>query len=196
MGRPSNSRQKLLEVASTALWESPTLAVSVDTLCKRAGINKGSFYYFFPSKTDLILHYLDDAWIRLRTNALEPSFAPGIPPLERIDRYFRAILVQQEEQLLESGKVYGCPFVNVGQELATLEPRIRVFIQEIIERQIIYFQSALFESQLNKNKLEDPNLISHLIYNILHGALGQSKIRQNLSPLASAREQIKIILVP
>ena len=34
-------------------------AVSVQDICQHAGVNKGSFYYFFPAKRDLVLAVID-----------------------------------------------------------------------------------------------------------------------------------------
>ena len=53
MGRTSDAKEKLLRVAFDLIWEQSYGAVSVDDICERANVKKGSFYYFFPSKSDL-----------------------------------------------------------------------------------------------------------------------------------------------
>ena len=46
----SESKRKLLEAAIDLIWKSSYGAVSVDDICAKAGVNKGSFYYAFKSK--------------------------------------------------------------------------------------------------------------------------------------------------
>ena len=53
MGRTSNAKERLLEVAFELLWDNSYNSVSIDQICARAGANKGSFYYFFKTKADL-----------------------------------------------------------------------------------------------------------------------------------------------
>ena len=49
----SASKTKLLETAIDMIWASSYGSVSVDDICAKAGVNKGSFYYAFKSKSDL-----------------------------------------------------------------------------------------------------------------------------------------------
>ena len=53
MGRTSDAKEKLLHVAFDLIWQHSYGSVSVDDICERADVKKGSFYYFFPSKSDL-----------------------------------------------------------------------------------------------------------------------------------------------
>ena len=55
MGRVSDAKQRLLQATIDLIWQNSYGAVTVDNICERAGVKKGSFYYFFPSKTDLVV---------------------------------------------------------------------------------------------------------------------------------------------
>src|SRR5271170_7885350 len=55
MKKTCETKDKLLQVGFDLIWDSSYGSVSVDDICKRAGINKGSFYHFFPSKADLVV---------------------------------------------------------------------------------------------------------------------------------------------
>jgi len=59
MGRVSDAKQRLLDATIELIWQHSYGAVTVDNICERAGVKKGSFYYFFPSKTDLVVA----AWV-------------------------------------------------------------------------------------------------------------------------------------
>ena len=62
MGRTSDAREKLLSVAFDLIHENSYGTVSVEQICPRAGVNKGSFYYFFKTKTDLVVAAYEEHW--------------------------------------------------------------------------------------------------------------------------------------
>ena len=53
MGRTSNADDRLKDAAIALMWEESYGAVTIDDICRRADVKKGSFYYFFDSKADL-----------------------------------------------------------------------------------------------------------------------------------------------
>ncbi len=83
MGRTSNADQRLMDAALYLLWEESYGFVTIDDICKRADVRKGSFYHFFGSKSDLAVRALDRMWVEYKPQ-LDEMFAPSIPPMERI----------------------------------------------------------------------------------------------------------------
>lgn len=141
MGRPSTARTRLLETARDLIHARSYASASVDDLCVAAGINKGSFYYFFPSKRELILSVLDEQWKRAQTNVLDPAFQADIPPLERIDRFFRRVT-----EIHQVPVVLGCPFGNLALELSTMDEPVREKVRAIFDGYRTYFERALTEA--------------------------------------------------
>src|SRR5579871_5978493 len=88
-------------------------AVSVDDLCKHAGVHKGSFYHFFPSKRDLMLAALEVQWQQAREQVLEPAFAPDVAPLQRIVRFF-SLIASHFGDAAGTACILGCPFGNLA----------------------------------------------------------------------------------
>jgi TetR/AcrR family transcriptional repressor of nem operon len=84
MGRPSDAKGKLLQVAFDLIWKQSYGSVSVDHICARAAVNKGSFYHFFPSKADLAIEAYEEHW-REKQPELDRIFSPQLPPLERLE---------------------------------------------------------------------------------------------------------------
>src|SRR6266700_1154016 len=53
MPRTSDMKKRLTDAALELMWENSYGTTSVDAICDRAGAKKGSFYYFFKSKSEL-----------------------------------------------------------------------------------------------------------------------------------------------
>ncbi len=74
------TKGKLLQIALRLIWENSYGSVGVEEMCKQAGVKKGSFYYFFPSKSDLTSAALEAHWEAQRVD-LDQIFSPATPPL-------------------------------------------------------------------------------------------------------------------
>jgi len=83
----------------------------VDSICERAGAKKGSFYYFFKSKSDLTVAALEAEWNKNKAN-MDALFSPTTPPLERFDRYFDYVHDRLAELQQECGSILGLPSVK------------------------------------------------------------------------------------
>jgi TetR/AcrR family transcriptional repressor of nem operon len=142
MGRTSNAKEKLLQVAFDLIWEQSYGAVSVDDICDRAQVKKGSFYYFFPSKSDLAVAAYEEHWQQSRPK-YDSVFSSQIPPLERIETYCRRVYEGQKEKQEKTGRVLGCPFACVGSELSTQDEKVRHKSQEMFARMCKYLESTL-----------------------------------------------------
>src|SRR5260370_14722598 len=116
MGRTSNAKERLLQVASDVIWRQSYGAVSVDDICERAKVKKGSFYYFFPSKSDLAVAAYEEHW-RLKQPKYDQVFSPLVPPLERIENYCQMVYENQKEKQQKTRRVGAVPFPPVWCEL-------------------------------------------------------------------------------
>ena len=52
-------KERLMDAAMDLIWHNSYGTTSVDAICERAGAKKGSFYYFFKSKSELAAAALD-----------------------------------------------------------------------------------------------------------------------------------------
>src|SRR5262245_25812846 len=122
MGRTSDAKEKLLAAAIDLIWTSSYGSVSVDDICEKAGVRKGSFYHFFPSKADLALEAYECHW-REHQPMFDAIFSPQLPPLERLARWSRCIYEGQKALWQRFGHVCGCPYANIACELGTQDER-------------------------------------------------------------------------
>jgi TetR/AcrR family transcriptional repressor of nem operon len=147
MGRTSDAKERLIDSAVTLIHARSYSTVSVDDLCAQAGVNKGSFYHFFPTKRDLAVAAIERQWAAARQHVLDPAFAPDIAPLERIPRLFRLAAELQGQSEAPSSSVPGCPFGNLAAELGTQDAVIRDKLREVFAGYGAYFEHALHEAQ-------------------------------------------------
>ncbi len=181
--KPSSTRDKLLEVAFDLIWDSSYGSVSVDDICQRAGVNKGSFYHFFPTKADLAMAAYRARWEAVRP-AIEGLFSKEFPPLERLRRWCAYVYQIQEEQARKFGHVCGCPYASVGAELATQDERIRASSEELIYRGRAYLESAIADAIAEGSvTVNDPVVCAHRAYSICLGMLFEAKVRNSLEVL-------------
>jgi len=143
MGRTSDANERLMDAALDLIWEESYGAVSIDDICKRADVKKGSFYYFFSSKADLAVAALERMWSQTWKPNMDQRFSPSIDPLTRITDYLASIYHKQVEVKAEHGKVLGCPVVSLGSETSTAEADVNGKIREILNRKRRYYESAI-----------------------------------------------------
>lgn len=125
MGRTSDARERLICEASRLFHTRSYEAVGVQELCEAAGVNKGSFYHFFPSKDDLAAAVIDAHWEATRDELLIPALADDIAPLARIERFFGKLARLQRASRKDLGVTLGCPIANLSGELCNHEPKLR-----------------------------------------------------------------------
>lgn len=147
MGRTSDARERLISTAVGMIRARSYAAVSVDDLCRGAGVRKGSFYHFFPSKRDLALAALDAWWDATRDEVLEPALAGDEPPLQRVEHIFERVVGQQARHKERGGHMQGCPLGNLALELSAQDEVIRERLEAIFERFAHYFERALDDAR-------------------------------------------------
>src|SRR5262252_6026233 len=142
MGRVSDAKDRLMEAVRELLWTGSYGSTTIDQICDKAGVKKGSFYYFFDSKAELALTALDEEWEHHRTE-LDSIFSATVPPLERLRRYNEYGYKLQAEMQAKSGRVLGCPLFSLGSEVSTQEDKLQTKVQEILEQKRKYLESAI-----------------------------------------------------
>src|SRR6478735_1104484 len=106
MPRVSDAKEKLMEAAQLLIWERSYGATSVDEICAKADVRKGSFYHFFKSKSDLEIAALEADW-QGKKAAYNEVFSPATPPLERLANFFDFAYERQKALKEERGAVLG-----------------------------------------------------------------------------------------
>ena len=134
MSTINNTKQRILESAQTLLHEHNYADVGVAEICSAAGVKKGSFYHFFPSKRDLTLAVLDSTFELIKAEILSKAFTAKLPPMERLQRFTELNYQFQHDMYKNIGVVPGCQFANLAAEQATQDEVLRIKIANVFAR--------------------------------------------------------------
>lgn len=180
MPATSTARIRLLEAMIETIWERSYGSASVEAICERADVRKGSFYHFFKSKTALAIAALDHLWETQSRPALEEIFSPSSPPLARFERliefwYRKSIECQQEK-----GRVLGCPYFNLGAETASDEPELTAKVREILDRNQDYLEANLREAKARGEiDITSPAETAGCLFSMVEGCSTQARIHND-----------------
>jgi TetR/AcrR family transcriptional repressor of nem operon len=181
-------KERLLDAAMDLIWENSYGATSVDAICDRAGAKKGSFYYFFKSKSELAAAALEDCWNKKRAE-MDSIFSPTVPPLERFDRYFDFVHDRLAEVQKKCGSILGCPFISVGSEVSTQDQIVRETIDRIMDRKVNYFVSAVRDAAAEGLiDAPDPVAKARALFSCYQGMMAQARIQNDVELLRGFKE--------
>lgn len=187
MGRVSDARARLMEAMSELIWTGSYGTTTIDQICDKAGVKKGSFYYFFESKVELGIAALEEQW-HLRRPELDAIFSSSVPPLERLRKYCEFGYRFQAEIREKHGCVLGCPLFSVGAEVCTSgDHRLQQKIQEILEYKRRYLETAIRDAHAaGLANAPDPATKSRILFAYYQGLQTQARIQNNLDVLKDA----------
>ncbi len=189
MGRTSDASDRLIKAALDLMWEESYGAITIDDICKRANVKKGSFYYFYESKADLAVAALDSLWLSQWKPSLDTYFSPSLEPLERLRGYLAASYERQARLKAETGKVLGCPVFSLGSEMGTQDEKVAAKVREIISRKRRYFESAIRDGMADGSmEPGDPAEKVMCLVGMVEGVLGQARIMNDPEPLRTLPE--------
>jgi AcrR family transcriptional regulator len=100
---PHIRKAELIEAAQALFFEKGYDATSVDEIIRRAGISKGAFYYYFPSK-EAVLEALAERMAVAAIERVQPLLDdPSLNAYERLHRFLqqnRRLKAQQAPEIL------------------------------------------------------------------------------------------------
>jgi TetR/AcrR family transcriptional repressor of nem operon len=183
MGRTSDAREKLLAVAFDLIYENSYGTVSVEQICRRAKVNKGSFYYFFKTKTDLVVAAYEEHW-QIKLPDYDRIFSKENPPLRRLSLWCEYVRGVQKKRRAQYGHACGCPYTSLGGELATRDTKVQHKAQDLVERHVNYLFGAIDDAQrAGQAQAGDARVKAELAHSFVIGLSLRAKIYNDLAIL-------------
>ncbi len=183
-----------MESVLELIWTGSYGTTTIDQICEKAGVKKGSFYYFFESKAQLAAEAFDTAWEVGRTK-LDGVFSASVPPLERLRRYCDFAFQFQSEIKTKYGRVLGCPQVSLGCEVCTQEDILQQKVKQILDCKRKYIESAVRDAHASGVvDAPDAEAKSRMIMAYYEGLLTQARIQNDVEGLRDAYLGVYAIL--
>jgi TetR/AcrR family transcriptional repressor of nem operon len=194
MGRVSDAKARLMNAVLELIWTGSYGTTTIDQICEKAGVKKGSFYYFFKSKADVAVAALDATFKEKRIE-LDAMFSPLVPPLDRIRQYCEFSRKMQVETQEKWGFVLGCPLCTLGAEVSTQEQELRAKIQEILEHKAKYLETAIRDAHA-AGVVDAPDAAakSRVVWAYMEGLLTQARIQNNVDGLREMADGVLGVL--
>ena len=122
------SRTSILKTARTLMLKYGYAATSIDDICSKAGVTKGSLYHFFATKEELGLAVLNGYYEEGVGRVARGAYAEMKDPYQRLLGLFDHLEAIGPELWRD-----GCLMGNFACELAESSPLIRRRVAEIFE---------------------------------------------------------------
>jgi TetR/AcrR family transcriptional repressor of nem operon len=194
MGRVSDAKERLMDAVLELIWSGSYGSTTIDQICEKAGVKKGSFYYFFDSKSELAVEAFEACW-QARRIELNAIFSPTVPPLERLQKFCDFTYQFQRKIKVEYGKVLGCPQVSLGSEVCTQEKGLQQKIQGIMDQKCKYLESAIRDAHAAKLiHAPDASIKARMLLAYYEGLLTQARIHNDVNVLRETADGMFAIL--
>ncbi len=175
-------RDHLIEMGLQHMQKTSYCSTGLNEVLALAGVSKGSFYHYFPSKEEfgsaVLQRYLDSEVGRAAILLGESK----VSPIKRLRKYFEKLVSVYGPEGDMNG---GCLLGNLSQELAHHSDLIQHSIQEgfrIWEVAIdAVLQEAVTRGELSK-KVKTMEMASFIL-NTYEGALLRAKAERSQAPL-------------
>lgn len=164
-------RDLILDAMQELMNEAPGNAISVSDIAKKAGIGKGSIYYYFPSKNDIIEAVIERSYSMAIEKSKELACAAEISAFKKMEIIFRACI----EASTELKRQEQCSsFMEIQQSALTHQKFMSFLIKHLKPILSDIIHQGMAEGSL---KCEYPEEIAEIVLIIL-----TVKLDNHLSP--------------
>jgi TetR/AcrR family transcriptional repressor of nem operon len=177
------TREELIKVGAEIIAQQGFNSTGLNAVLSTAGVPKGSFYYYFPSKEDFGLAVIDESAESYNTKMRSYLQNTDVTPLKRIRNYMEDGIKAMETCACKRG----CLFGSLSQELAGQNEVFRKRLEEVFQQWLDYFSDCLEEAKASGEIAKDSNTheLAELILNGWQGASLRAKVTKSVKPMKS-----------
>jgi TetR/AcrR family transcriptional repressor of nem operon len=174
------TRARILNCALRLMWRHGYSEIGINRLIEEAGVFKGSFYHFFPSKMDLLLAMYDHLWALQRRQIQRIYQAKGSPEealLEHIDWVCRAQVQTKTEQGYVPGLFHMAAGITLLDDNPALAEKIRGMTSE---------HNAFLIDTMKEISVRGPDAaeqLGSLLATFMGGAVLNARVSNSLEPI-------------
>jgi AcrR family transcriptional regulator len=179
--RPS-ARERLLDAADRLFYAEGVHTVGIDRIIEEAGVAKGSLFYNFTGKDDLVAAYLAGRDERRRAR-IARHIDPLTDPVEKLLAVFDAL-----HEAVTSPGYNGCAFANASAEAAPDS------VEAVALRTYRGWFGELLLGLATEAGYDDPAGVADRLRLIYDGAVASSRLDTHPAAAVVAKELAELVL--
>jgi AcrR family transcriptional regulator len=175
-------RQRLLAAADELFYNEGIHHVGIERVIEKAGVAKGSLYYNFAGKDDLIKEYLlgrHAAW----TERINEGMADAGTPADKILAVFDVL-----GTLFDEPGYRGCSFMNAVAEASEDGPETRAAAE------FRAWLHTLFGDLVAQLEVDDPQQLTEQLVILYDGAVGAAQMDHSPRAAQTAKSLAALVV--
>lgn len=197
MSKKEETRLHILDTAINMFWHASYHGVNMNDLSKAANLNKATVYQYFSSKEELAAAAVERAADCTKGHVFETAFNEYDTPLERLKGVYANVFKTHEEIFKVEKRCLGCPFVNIGVELATSSDAVTKSVNASFAIFKEYYLQIIRDFKQSMNEKPDTDAVDEvaeaLIAN-MNSCLVASKLKNDPKAILDGSERALKIL--
>ncbi len=145
---PPLGRKDWIEAAITLLAEDNVEALRVDTLAEKLGVTKGSFYWHFKGRDDLLFAVLDEWRLRMTSQIQSLILDRSGTPWDRLERLLRIAISARAD-------VPGGPLETTLRDWARRDPKVAGVVRTVDAERVRFLRQLYREAGLDGSDVDD-----------------------------------------
>jgi len=186
----SEARQRIIDTALELFYRQGYLATGINQVIAESSVSKNTFYYYFPSKDDLCVAYLQErhkiwmGWLHDHLNTKPTPYKKLLGLFEFLNAWLRKCNFR------------GCAFLNIATEVPDVNHEIRKeVIQHKDELRKLFHRllSDLKKSNTGYSGI-DVALLSDFLYVLFEGTISSCQNYNDAKLVDKARKSFEMML--
>ena len=186
----SEARQRIITTSLDLFYRQGYLATGINQVIAESSVSKNTFYYYFPSKDDLCVAYLQErhriwmGWLLDHLNAKPTPYKKLIGLFEFLDKWLRECNFR------------GCAFLNIATEVPDVNHKIRKEVIQHKNELRRLFQSLLLDLKKSDKAYAgiDVPFISDFLYVLFEGVISSCQNYNDAALVEKARKSFEKML--
>ncbi|MDD3219894.1 MAG: TetR/AcrR family transcriptional regulator [Lachnospiraceae bacterium] len=182
MTKGETSKTKIIEAAGELFWRDGYTKTGISAILKATGLPKGSFYFYFKSKTEVaeaVLQYYSNIIIDFLRAKAEGAITWDV---------FCESFIRGFKEELGDRPYYGCPLAVIGMEISFQEENLVKKYRTELEKIRDIFAKVLQKDKVPQEKLE---AVAGLCLSVYEGNLLLYRIGRSPEQLEQMERELK-----